>query len=79
VRFSSFEERRPLQEAQEEENVSGLGASIQAIIDKDAWESLNSAISMPFEKPNSGRIAVELIDHPRDQVRKVFRVRRFDI
>ncbi len=31
MRFSSFEERRPLQEAQEEENVSGFGAGIQAM------------------------------------------------
>ena len=40
----------------------------------DAWATLNSDTSRPFEKPASGRIAVKVINRLGDEVMKVFRV-----
>jgi len=39
----------------------------------DAWETLHSDISRPFDKPEGGRIAVKVINHLGDEVMKVFR------
>lgn len=36
--------------------------------------TLHIDTSRPFEKPSSGRIAVKVINHPGDEVLKVFRV-----
>ena len=54
---------------------SALKTSLKAEINEDAWATLNSDISRPFEKPASGRIAVKVINHLGDEVMKVFRVR----
>ena len=35
---------------------------------------LHRATSLPFPKPQSGRIEVKVINHLRDEVMKVFRV-----
>lgn len=51
-----------------------LKATLKAQIDADAWASLNSDTSRPFDKPASGRIAVKVINHLGDEVMKVFRV-----
>lgn len=51
-----------------------LKTTLKAEIDRDAWESLNSALSRPFTKPESGRIAVKVINHLGDEVMKVFGV-----
>jgi adenine-specific DNA-methyltransferase len=51
-----------------------LKTSLKAEIDADAWESLNSDISVPFTKPSTGRIAVKVINHLGDEVMKVYRV-----
>ncbi|MCD4501987.1 site-specific DNA-methyltransferase [Chromobacterium vaccinii] len=50
-----------------------LKTSLKAEINEDAWASLNSDISRPFNKPKSGRIAVKVINHLGDEVMKVFR------
>ncbi|MBX3452710.1 MAG: site-specific DNA-methyltransferase [Planctomycetaceae bacterium] len=52
-----------------------LKTTLKAEIDRDAWESLNSDTSRPFEKPSTGRIAVKVINHLGDEVMKVFEVR----
>jgi adenine-specific DNA-methyltransferase len=52
-----------------------LKTTLKAEIDEDAWATLHSAISRPFEKPESGRIAVKVINHLGDEVMKVFRVK----
>jgi adenine-specific DNA-methyltransferase len=52
-----------------------LKTTLKAEIDPDAWATLNSAISRPFDKPTSGRIAVKVINHLGDEVMKVFKVR----
>jgi len=51
-----------------------LKTTLKAEIDEEAWASLNSDTSRPFEKPKSGRIAVKVINHLGDEVMKVFRV-----
>ena len=51
-----------------------LKTTLKAQIDADAWESLHSDTSRPFEKPASGRIAVKVINHLGDEVMKIFRV-----
>ena len=51
-----------------------LKAALKADIDFDAWESLNSTESRPFTKPESGRIAVKVINDYGDEVMKVFQV-----
>src|SRR3984893_4701951 len=52
-----------------------LKTTLKAEIDEEAWESLRSSTSRPFPKPNSGRIAVKVINHLGDEVMKVFSVR----
>jgi adenine-specific DNA-methyltransferase len=51
-----------------------LKTTLKAEINEDAWATLNSAISRPFDRPASGRIAVKAINHLGDEVMKVFRV-----
>lgn len=53
---------------------SALKTTLKAEIDAEAWASLNSDTSRPFNKPKSGRIAVKVINHLGDEVMKVFRV-----
>jgi len=52
-----------------------LKTTLKAEINKEAWDSLNSATSRPFEKPTTGRIAVKAINHLGDEVMKVFRLK----
>ena len=49
-------------------------ATLKAEIDPEAWATLNSDTSRPFEKPKSGRIAVKVINHLGDEVMKVFKI-----
>lgn len=51
-----------------------LKTTLKAEIDPEAWATLNSDTSRPFDKPKSGRIAVKVINHLGDEVMKVFRV-----
>ena len=53
---------------------NSLKTSLKAEIDREAWDTLNSDTSRPFDKPKSGRIAVKVINHLGDEVMKVFRV-----
>jgi adenine-specific DNA-methyltransferase len=51
-----------------------LKTSLKAEINADAWATLNSDTSRPFDKPKSGRIAVKVINHLGDEVMKVFKI-----
>ena len=51
-----------------------LQTSLKSEIDREAWESLRSDTSRPFDRPKSGRIAVKVINHLGDEVMKVYRV-----
>ena len=51
-----------------------LKTTLKTEINADAWETLHSDTSRPFDKPEGGRIAVKVINHLGDEVMKVFRV-----
>jgi adenine-specific DNA-methyltransferase len=51
-----------------------LKTTLKAEINEEAWATLNSDTSRPFDRPASGRIAVKVINHLGDEVMKVFRV-----
>ena len=51
-----------------------LKTALKAEIDEDAWATLYSDTSRPFERPANGRIAVKVINHFGDEVMKVFGV-----
>ena len=51
-----------------------LKTTLKAEIHPEAWATLKSDTSRPFQRPASGRIAVKVINHLGDEVMKVFRV-----
>jgi hypothetical protein len=51
-----------------------LKTTLKAEVNEEAWATLNSDTSRPFNKPESRRIAVKVINHLGDEVMKVFRV-----
>ena len=51
-----------------------LKTTLKAEIDEEAWSTLHSDTSRPFDAPESGRIAVKVINHLGDEVMKVFRI-----
>lgn len=51
-----------------------LKQALKAEIDRDAWASLYRTRSRPFAKPETGRIAVKVINHHGDEVLKVYDV-----
>jgi adenine-specific DNA-methyltransferase len=53
---------------------SALKTTLKAEINLEAWATLNSDTSRAFPKPQSGRIAVKVINHLGDEVMKVFKV-----
>lgn len=51
-----------------------LKTTLKAEIDEEAWATLYSPVSRPFDKPQTGRIAVKVINHYGDEVLKVYAV-----
>ncbi len=51
-----------------------LKTALKADIDVDAWASLNSDVSRPFPKPETGKIAVKVINDYGDEAMKVFKM-----
>jgi adenine-specific DNA-methyltransferase len=51
-----------------------LKTALKADIDADAWASLYSTVSRPFDRPESGKIAVKVINDYGDEVMKIFDV-----
>ncbi len=51
-----------------------LKKALKADIDEAAWASLYSNRSRPFPHPETGRIAVKVINHYGDEVLKVYEV-----
>ena len=51
-----------------------LKSALRAEIDEAAWATLYRDVSRPFARPESGRIAVKVINHFGDEVMKVFSV-----
>jgi adenine-specific DNA-methyltransferase len=52
-----------------------LRRALKAEIDESAWSMLYSTKSRPFDKPETGKIAVKVINHYGDEVLKVYEVR----
>lgn len=51
-----------------------LKTALKAEIDPDAWASLYSDTSQPFDRPSTGKIAVKVINDYGDEVMKVLEV-----
>ncbi len=51
-----------------------LKRALKAEIDEAAWSTLYSTVSRPFAQPETGKIAVKVINHYGDEVLKVFDV-----
>jgi adenine-specific DNA-methyltransferase len=51
-----------------------LRRALRADIDEAAWSSLNSTVSRPFPVPDSGCIAIKVINHYGDEILKVYDV-----
>jgi hypothetical protein len=49
-----------------------LRRALRADIDVDAWQSLYSTVSRPFPMPETGKIAVKVINHYGDEVLQVY-------
>ena len=47
---------------------------LRAEIDEAAWSSLYRTVSRPFDKPETGKFAVKVINHYGDEVLKVFEI-----
>ena len=48
--------------------------ALRAEIDEFAWAPLYSTTSRPFDRPKTGKIAVNVINHYGDEVMKVYEV-----
>ena len=51
-----------------------LQKALQSEINEEAWEALYRIESLPFTKPESGKIAVKVINHYGDEVLKEYKV-----
>lgn len=51
-----------------------LKRALRADIDEAAWSALYSTVSRPFPRPQTGKIAIKVINHYGDEVLKVFEV-----
>ncbi len=51
-----------------------LKKSLRADIDESAWSALYSTVSRPFDPPDSGKIAVKVINHYGDEVMKIYTI-----
>lgn len=51
-----------------------LKRALRAEIDEGAWSTLYSTTSRPFDPPETGKIAVKVINHYGDEVLKVYEV-----
>jgi len=51
-----------------------LKAALKADIDAEAWATLNRPVSVPFDNPSTGKIAVKVINDYGDEVMKVIEV-----
>ena len=56
------------------EPYESLKRALRADIDEEAWSSLYRTTSRPFPTPETGRIAVKVINHYGDEVMKVLEV-----
>ena len=58
----------------ENEPYKQLQKALKAEINEEAWEALYRTESLPFSKPESGKIGVKVINHFGDEVMKEYKV-----
>ena len=58
-----------------EKSYKALKKALQAEINKEAWESLYDIKSQPFAPPETGKIAVKVINHYGDEILKVYDIK----
>ena len=51
-----------------------LQQALRVNMDEAAWAELYSTTSRPFDRPETGKIAVKVINHYGDEALKVFAV-----
>lgn len=51
-----------------------LSKALKAEINEDAWEQLYRTKSRPFKRPDTGKIAVKVINHYGDEVLRVYQL-----
>ena len=51
-----------------------LQRTLRVEIDEEAWSSIYSTVSRPFTMPETGQIAIKVINHYGDEVMKVYEV-----
>ena len=79
-RNAALEEIERLMDARPETPERGrpyekLRRALRAEVDEAAWAELYATKSRPFDRPETGKIAVKVIDHYGDEVLRVFGVR----
>jgi adenine-specific DNA-methyltransferase len=52
-----------------------LKRALRADINEEAWASLHSTKSRPFDRPTNGKIAIKVINHYGDEILKVYEVK----
>ena len=55
-----------------QDSYKSLKTALRAEVDEDAWATLYRDTSRPFPRPDTGRIAIKVINHFGDEVMKVF-------
>ena len=55
--------------------IKRLKQALKAEINKEAWESLYDIKSQPFAPPETGKIAVKVINHYGDEILKVYDIK----
>ena len=58
-----------------EKSYKRLKQALKAEINKEAWESLYDIKSQPFAPPETGKIAVKVINHYGDEILKVYDIK----
>ncbi len=56
-----------------------LRDTLRADIDESAWSALYSTVSRPFDTPDTGKIAVKVINHYGDEVLRVYDLAKMSI
>lgn len=59
-----------------EEPYDKLKRALRSEIDESAWSALYKTESRPFERPDTGKIAIKVINHYGDEVLKVYEVKK---
>lgn len=51
-----------------------LKRALRSEIDESSWSMLYSTVSQPFDEPETGKVAIKVLNHYGDEVLKVFKV-----